>query len=59
MKNVAALINERKRKVENISKIAKWQSTIENWEVSLRMRDFQKIAGFLRMRVMICFQTNN
>lgn len=33
MKNVAAFINERKRKVENISKIAKWQSTIEGWEV--------------------------
>jgi len=33
MKNVAALINERKRKVENIRKIAKWQSSIEGWEV--------------------------
>ncbi|KAK3734362.1 hypothetical protein QZH41_016665 [Actinostola sp. cb2023] len=32
MKNVAALINERKRKVENIIKIARWQSTIEGWE---------------------------
>lgn len=34
MKNVASLINERKRKVESINKIAKWQSTIEGWEVS-------------------------
>lgn len=32
MKNVASLINERKRKVESINKIAKWQSTIEGWE---------------------------
>lgn len=34
MKDVAGLINERKRKVESISKIAKWQGTIEGWEVS-------------------------
>lgn len=34
MKDVASLINERKRKVESINKIAKWQSTIEGWEVS-------------------------
>ena len=34
MKEVASLINERKRKVESIHKIAKWQSIIEGWEVS-------------------------
>ncbi|XP_074633352.1 uncharacterized protein LOC141892102 [Acropora palmata] len=32
MKDVASLINERKRKVESINKIARWQSTIESWE---------------------------
>lgn len=36
MKNVARLINERKRRLENIDKIAQWQSSIEDWEV----RDF-------------------
>lgn len=33
MKNVARLINERKRRLENINKIAQWQSSIEDWEV--------------------------
>ncbi|GCB68035.1 hypothetical protein scyTo_0008163 [Scyliorhinus torazame] len=32
MKNVARLINERKRRLESINKIAQWQVSIVNWE---------------------------
>ncbi|KAB0402886.1 hypothetical protein E2I00_017689, partial [Balaenoptera physalus] len=32
MKNVACLINERKRKLESIDKIARWQVSIVGWE---------------------------
>ncbi|XP_013376508.1 PREDICTED: rho guanine nucleotide exchange factor 4 isoform X2 [Chinchilla lanigera] len=48
MKNVARLINERKRRLENIDKIAQWQSSIEDWEDLLR-RDMLYYKGRLDM----------
>lgn len=36
MKKIAALINERKRRMESIEKIAAWQRTVEDWEVMNR-----------------------
>jgi len=34
MKDIAALINERKRKLESMEKLANWQKTVINWQVS-------------------------
>ena len=34
MKDVAVSINDRKRRIENIEKIAAWQKMIGDWEVS-------------------------
>ena len=33
MKNVASLINERKRRLESIDTMAQWQVSILHWEV--------------------------
>lgn len=35
MRNVTQQINERKRRLENIDKIAQWQASVLDWEVSL------------------------
>lgn len=35
MKNVASLINERKRRLESIDTIAHWQVAILHWEVRI------------------------
>lgn len=35
MKNVASLINERKRRLESIDTIAHWQVAILHWEVKI------------------------
>lgn len=33
MKDIAMFINERKRKLESIQKIAEWQATVDDWQV--------------------------
>lgn len=35
MRNVTQQINERKRRLENIDKIAQWQASVLDWEVCL------------------------
>src|SRR6218665_578974 len=34
MKEIASLINERKRKMESLEKLAHWQTTVAAWQVS-------------------------
>lgn len=46
MKNVARLINERKRRLENINKIAQWQSSIEDWEVGQNHTCSEMVSDF-------------
>lgn len=46
MRDVAVLINERKRRMESLEKLAAWQQRVEGWEVSLR-------DGFLRSKVKL------
>ena len=38
MRDVANFINERKRRMEYVEVIHKWQSTIENWQVYLKKK---------------------
>lgn len=37
MRNVTQQINERKRRLENIDKIAQWQASVLDWEVCVDM----------------------
>lgn len=36
MKGMAVMINERKRKMESIEKLARWQDSVQDWEVSVK-----------------------
>lgn len=35
MKDIAMLINERKRKLESIQKVTEWQNNIDDWQVNI------------------------
>lgn len=40
MRGVAVLINERKRRMESLEKLASWQQRVEGWEVCLFFKTF-------------------
>lgn len=48
MRNVTQQINERKRRLENIDKIAQWQASVLDWEVCKT-----RFSGFRRLLSMI------
>lgn len=48
MRGVAVLINERKRRMESLEKLAAWQMRVEGWEVSYLLKIFFVI--YLRLR---------
>ncbi|OBS74608.1 hypothetical protein A6R68_14850 [Neotoma lepida] len=56
MKNVACLINERKRKLESIDKIARWQVSIVGWEL-IHSGELTKITkqGKSQQRIFFLF----
>ena len=35
MRDIAALVNERKRKMESVEKLIEWQKNIVNWQVGI------------------------
>lgn len=44
MKEVAMLINDQKRRMENIGKIGRWQETIDGWKVCEFLSSAQNVT---------------
>ena len=49
MKDVAMLINEQKRRIENMGKIGCWQKTIEGWKVRNYINELLGLDKFGRL----------
>ena len=45
MRDVASFINERKRRMEYVEIIHKWQSTVENWQVNISIVTYMDSLG--------------
>lgn len=43
MKNIAAMINEKKRRLEGLQKIALWQKNVDGWRVLFFLSVFYKL----------------
>lgn len=65
MKNVASLINERKRRLESIDTIAHWQEAIVRWEVrtellstvvsaALQQEKLMQLSHFFTLKLCLC-----
>lgn len=49
MKHIASLINERKRKMESLEKLADWQDTIDDWQVGSEQIEPYFLSRTLKM----------
>lgn len=56
MRDVAMLINERKRRMESLEKLAAWQQRVEGWEVSHKLVTEDKTAPVPRKLLHLLFQ---
>lgn len=54
MRNVTQQINERKRRLENIDKIAQWQASVLDWEVCVcfKLSDVKLASSCVRTEVL-------
>lgn len=46
MRGVAVLINERKRRMESLEKLASWQLRVEGWEVGMYLELRENLTSF-------------
>lgn len=53
MRNVTQQINERKRRLENIDKIAQWQASVLDWEVCVCLD-----RGVITEHLMLFYRQN-
>lgn len=50
MKDIAMLINERKRKLESIQKVTEWQAGVDDWQVRGEI-----IPTLLLLKTLSCY----
>lgn len=58
MRNVTQQINERKRRLENIDKIAQWQASVLGWEVSLENQNNVTFVPSRLLKITVVIITN-
>ena len=54
MREVAMLINEQKRRMENIGKIGLWQQSIDGWKVHVSWNQFQTGLKYVAVQIVLC-----
>ena len=44
MRDITSLVNERKRKMENIEKLIEWQNSVAQWQAGVQCRNYYSVA---------------